>query len=388
MQLLNPDIQLFINSNLKTNINDLALKKNPFPYIDYPILLNQISAKNKAKDKLPTWFETSNIIYPNKISIEQSSSEETAKYKAKLISGNSIIDLTGGFGVDDYYFSQNFDEVHHCEINEELTEIVEHNFNCFNIKNVTFYKGNSIEILLNLNKKMDWIYIDPSRRNNAKGKVFLLKDCLPNVPELLNQYFEFTSNILIKTAPILDISSAIQELEFVKEIHIVALKNEVKELLFILEKNYKSEIKIIAANIENDSVNKFETIFKLKYPISFSLPSKYLFEPNAAIMKSGNMDALFASYTISKLHSHTHLFTSENDIDFPGRKFEILSEIPYHKEYFKQIEKQKFNCSVRNFPLSVDEIKKKFKIIDGGSIFAFFTTNKNNEKIVLLCKKI
>jgi hypothetical protein len=386
--LLTEEVQDFIQSNLDVNHTELALKKNPFPSIDYPELINQIVAKKKAKDKLPTWFNSKNIIYPEKISIEQTSSESTAQYKSSLIEGNKLIDLTGGFGIDDYYFAKKLNRVFHCELNERLSEIVSHNFKTLNQDKITSITGDSFETLKKLNTKFDWIYIDPSRRNDVKGKVFLLKDCLPNVPKLLNEYFKYTNNILIKTSPILDITSGINELKYVKRIHIVAIKNEIKELLWILEKEYMDEISITSINIENQIISNFESIHKKEYALKLSLPKRYLYEPNSSIMKSGNTDSICEVFNLYKLHQHSHLFTSDEKIEFPGRRFIINEVLPYHKKNLKKIEKQKLNCSTRNFSLGVDEIKKKYKIKDGGNIFAFFTTNCDNEKIVLLCNKI
>jgi 16S rRNA G966 N2-methylase RsmD len=386
--LLSEEIQEFIQSNLEVNASELALKKNPFPLIDYPELINQIIAKKKAKDKLPTWFKTKTIIYPAKISIEQTSSEITAKYKASLINGEKLIDLTGGFGVDDYYFAKHFKQVFHCEMNEELSKVVLHNYTALNQHNITCIQDDSFEVLEQLNTTFDWIYIDPSRRSDIKGKVFLLNDCLPNVPELLENYFKYSNNILIKTAPILDITSGLNELEFVKKIHIIAIKNEIKELLWEIEKGYLNKIIISSVNIENETINHFETIYREDYTVTYSLPKKYLYEPNSSIMKSGNMNAISSFYKTDKLHQHSHLFTSDEIVSFQGRSFQINQILPFQKEFMKQFQNQKMNCTTRNFPLSVDEIKKKYKIKDGGIIFAFFTTNLNNEKIVLICTKL
>lgn len=386
--LLSEEVQDFIQSMLEANTSDLALKKNPFPTIDYPLLINQIIAKKKAKDKLPTWFETKNIVYPAKISIEQTSSESTAKYKSSLISGEKLIDLTGGFGVDDFYFAQKFKEVVHCEMNADLSVIVQHNFKVLNQKNITCHHGDSFDVLKDLKTSFDWIYIDPSRRSDVKGKVFLLNDCLPNVPELLEDYFKYSNNILIKTAPILDLTSGLNELSFVKKIHIVAIKNEIKELLWEIEKGFDDDIIISSVNIENETINHFETIYRKEYSVSYSFPKKYLYEPNSSIMKSGNMNAISGFYKIDKLHQHSHLFTSDEIVAFQGRSFQINQVLPFQKEFMKQFKNQKMNCTTRNFPLSVEEIKKKIKIKDGGTIFAFFTTNLNNEKIVLICTKL
>ena len=380
---------IFIQNNLDINPTELALKKNPFPSIDYPQLINQVIAKKKAKDKLPTWFSSENIIYPEKISIEQTSSETTAKYKASLVLGEKLIDCTGGFGIDDYYFSKQFKTVIHCELNADLSQIVKHNFEVLKATNIECYKGDSTEILEQLNQKFDCIYIDPSRRNDSKGKVFMLADCLPNVVDLQNFYYQFTDTILIKTAPILDLHAGLSELKNVAEIHIVAVENEVKELLWKIEKNFNSSPEIIAVNLEKEK----QTITKIEstksYFASYSLPKKYLYEPNAALMKSGGFEAVSELFTIEKLHQHSHLYTSDEVIDFPGRKFQIDAIIPFQKKEISQfIQGKKMNVSTRNFPIKPEEIKKKYKISDGGTIFAFFTTNMNNEKIILLCTKL
>ena len=258
-KILQPEIQQFISENGSVNINQLALKKNPFPEIPYSVLLNQIAAKQKAKDKLPTWYHANNIIYPEKISIEQTSSEITAKYKASLLSGTSVIDLTGGFGVDDYYFSKVVEKVTHCEINAELSEIVKHNCKQLQVDNMECFAGDSAVLLKDLNQKFDTIYIDPSRRNDAKGKVFMLADCLPNVVDLQDFYFTYSNKILVKTAPILDIQAGLNELKNVKNIHIVAVENEVKELLWEIEKNWNSIPVITTINFEKNRV--FPLIF-------------------------------------------------------------------------------------------------------------------------------
>lgn len=169
--------------------------------------------QTKAESKLPNWFTTRNIYYPSKVSVEQTSSEPTAKYKSELISGEKLIDLSGGFGVDDFYFAKRFQNVTHCEIDNDLSEIVQHNFEQLGVSNIECISGDSEDTLERLNTKFDWIYIDPSRRNDAKGKVFMLRDCLPNVPEQLDFYYRFTANILIKTAPILDITAGLSELQ-------------------------------------------------------------------------------------------------------------------------------------------------------------------------------
>ncbi len=388
--ILEIEIQQFIDDNINADVTKLALQKNPFPKTEWTLILQQLTTKQKAKTKLPTWFETQNILYPSKVSVEQTSSEKTAQYKASLVSGKNLIDLTGGFGVDDFYFSKTVENVIHCEINSELSEIVKHNFEQLNVKNIECFTNDSSEVLKKLNRKFDWIYIDPSRRNDVKGKVFMLKDCLPNVPELLDFYFGFSENIMIKTAPILDISAGISELKNIVEIHIIALENEVKELLFILNKKQESTIEIKTINLLKDKRVTFQ--FQLNSDLqktNYAVPKKYLFEPNAAIMKSGGFDEIAFQFEVEKLHQHSHLYTSDEFIDFPGRVFEIQNILEYNKTNMKSfLENQKANITTRNFPETVENIRKKWKIKDGGNLYSFFTTDMTNSKIVLLCEKL
>ena len=389
LSILSTEIQKFINNSLQANISKLALSKNPFPEIDWKEIINQIVSKNKSKSKLTTWFTTEGIYFPPSISIEQTSSEITAKYKTDLLSGKSIIDLTGGFGVDCYYFSKKFEKVVHCEKNVELSEIVKHNYKKLKVDNIECKAQNSTEVLTDSDTNFDWIYIDPSRRSDIKGKVFLLKDCLPNVPANLDLYFSKSKNILIKTAPILDITAGINELNHIKSIHIIAIDNEVKELLWILEKDFSGKIEITSVNIQKEKTDSNSFVFGQNTPTTFDLPNMFLFEPNAPLLKSGCSDNLSKTLNVDKLHPHSHLFTNLKLIDFPGRRFMIESVIPFKKEELKKhIEGKKMNITTRNFPLTVEEIRKKYKITEGGNVFTFFTTNINDEKIVLICNKI
>jgi len=386
--ILTQVVQDFINQNISANITQLALQKNPFPETNWTLILQQIAAKQKAITKLPSWFKTPNIYYPSKVSVEQTSSEKTARYKSDLISGKNLIDLSGGFGVDDFYFAQRFLNVTHCEIDIDLSKIVQHNFEQLGVSNIECISGDSEVTLTNLNKSFDWLYIDPSRRNEAKGKVFMLKDCLPNVPEKLDFYYRFTSNLMIKTAPILDITAGLSELQNVKAIHIVALENEVKELLWIIEKDWIGNPKITTINLTKEKTETFSFEWNSVAVAEYSEPKTYLYEPNAAIMKSGGFDWISAQFKLKKLHPHSHLYTSDTLIEFPGRVFAIDQTVPYNKTEMKLLGNQKANITIRNFPDTVENIRKKWKINDGGNCYSFFTTDVNNHKIVLLCSKL
>lgn len=386
---LSVDLKQFINDNLKQDINSLALKKNPFPDYEWSWILNQIQAKQKAEKKLPTWFANDDVIFPSTLSIEQTSSETLAQFKSALISGENLIDLTGGFGVDDFYFAKRFKKVIHCEFQEDLSAIVQHNFKVLNVENIQTVSGDSISYLEKSTEKFDWIYIDPARRDDKKTKVFLLKDCTPNVVELHDLLFEKSDNILIKVAPLLDISSILNELKNVKTIYAIGLQNEVKELLIVLEKGFIAQPELIAVNISNDNTIHQDT-FSLNDAIDsqLSLPLNYLYEPFSSYLKIGVYNHLAIKFKVQKLHKHSHLYTSNELIDFPGRSFKIEQVIPYNKKEIKFLENTKCNITTRNFPLKVEEIRKKHKIKDGGDVYAFFTTDLNNDKMVVICKKI
>ena len=390
LNILNNEVQDYINSNYNLPVSKLLLKGVSFDGVSVLELAQQIESKLKSKSKLPTWFSTKNIYYPPKLNLEQTSSEQTASYKSTLISGFSIIDLTGGFGVDCFYFSKHFQKVVHCEINKELSKIAAHNFIQLNLNNVKTIDKNGIDFLVNSTQKFDWIYLDPSRRHETKGKVFFLKDCIPNVPENLYNLFNFSENIMVKTSPLLDLSIGIDELNYVKEIHVIAVKNEVKELLWILKKNYKGDIRITTINILKNSSDRFSFNISEKenVKVSFSKPLNYLYEPNSAIMKSGAFQLISQKFRIYKLHQHSHLYTSEDLIDFPGRCFKIDDILSYNKKEFKKAGLKKANVTARNFNDSVQQIRKKLSIKDGGEVYLFFTTDLDGGKIVLKCSKI
>jgi hypothetical protein len=388
LNILNDEVQQFIAGNLKTDITKLILKGSPFPGISVQELANQMVAKQKSEKKLPTWFLSKSIYYPAKVSIEQTSSEITAKYKSKIISGDTMIDITGGFGVDCYYFSKQFKKVVHCEIHEDLSTLVKHNYQQLETHNIDTFSGNGLDFLKDTTDFFDCIYIDPSRRNNTKGKVFLLKDCQPYIPPKIDFLFTKTTSILIKVSPFLDIKNTINELKNVKEIHIVAINNEVKEVLFLLEKNYKSTIKIKTNNFKKETVETFDLDYLEEVTSEYSEPLSYLYEPNSAILKSGGFHQISKKLNLYKLHQHAHLYTSERLIKFPGRIFKVENSISYDKKkLLKLLPQKKANITTRNFPKTVAQFRKETKIKDGGEIYIFLTTDLNNKPKLVICKK-
>lgn len=389
--ILNTEHQEFINTHLNSDITSLLLKGIPDTLIDSKAVIEQIEAKKRCEKKLSTWFNTKQIYYPNKLNIEQTSSETTAKHKANLVSGNSIIDITGGFGVDCYYFSKTFKHVTHCEINTKLSQIVARNYKQLQVDTINCVNANGIDYLLKNEQEYDCIYIDPSRRNDAKGKVFMLSDCLPNVPEHLELLFKRSKNILIKTSPLLDISIGINELQHVKTIYSVAVNNEVKELLWVLECGFNGEINIQTINLLKTSQQTFQFNLNDESNIeaNYNEPLTYLYEPNAAILKMGAFNSIAQQLQLNKLHKHSHLYTSETLIAFPGRRFKIEKVIDYNRKQFKkELQLTKANVTTRNFPETVQTIRKKLNIKDGGSNYLFFTTLNNDKKVIISCSQI
>ncbi|MBV7268237.1 THUMP-like domain-containing protein [Winogradskyella luteola] len=388
--ILNIEIQEFINSNLNTDIASLLLKGIPFDDVNPKDIVEQIEAKKSCEKKLPTWFNAKNIYYPNRLNIEQTSSEVTAEYKANLVIGKSLIDLTGGFGVDAYFFSKRTETTIYCEINTELSQIVKHNYKALNVSNIECFNENGIDALKCIDKEFDWIYIDPSRRDDTKKKVFLLSDCTPNVKTFQGLFVKYAKHIMIKTSPLLDIKATKTDLKHVKTLHVIAVNNEVKELLWILERNSNLDFKIRTTNILKFSKQVFEFLFdeESNAKVNYSEPLTYLYEPNAALLKAGAFNSIGNQLKISKLHKHSHLYTSDQLLDFPGRRFKIEKTIAFNKKVFAKEGINKANVTTRNFPLSVSDIRKKLKIKDGGNVYLFFTTNETNDKIIIMCSKI
>jgi len=384
--LLHSEVQKFIR-NYSEDTAVLAFKGSPFENITVQELIEQIEGFRKTKKKLPSWHETEGVYFPPKLNIEQTSSELTARYKASLVSGTTLADITGGLGVDTLYFAKNAKTVAYFELNKELAAISKHNFERLGATNVNCTVGDGLVDVLK--EKYDTIYVDPARRHSVKGKVFFLKDCEPNVVGRTDAILEHCETLLIKTSPMLDISVGLSELKSVVEIHVVAVDNEVKELIWLLQKKSTATITIKTVNIAKGRVERFDFIHGESALPSYGLPQHYLYEPNAAIMKSGAFTSISEAFELSKLHINSHLYSSEQLLEFPGRRFSIDKTIPYRKsEMKKHLFGTKANIATRNFPETVKELRKKWKIKDGGAVYLFFTTAINNDRIVLICSKI
>ncbi len=388
--ILNTGVQDFIINNLNTDIVSVLLKKSDFDTISSRELAEQIEAKNKCKNKLPTWYKTKKIYYPNKLNIEQCSSELSAEYKAQIVAGKSLVDLTGGFGVDSFYFSKKIERVFHCEINENLSKIAAYNFDVLGVKNTEVLPLNGLEFLQKSSEEYDWIYVDPSRRSESKRKVFLLSDCTPDIMEHLEFLFKKSKNIVLKTSPLLDISSGLKQLKNVKEIHVVAVDNEVKELLWVLQDGFVNEVKVKTINLKKGLKETYDFTWseEKRTSLTFTKPQNFLYEPNAAILKAGAFKLIAKNFKVSKLNPHSHLYTSEELVEFPGRSFKIENVFDYNKKELKKLRDTKANITIRNFPENVANIRKRFNIKDGGDNYLFFTTIDENQFKVIKCIKI
>ena len=385
-------------------------------------LARQTEGRKSIATKLPSWAENMSILFPVKISLEQCSSEATALYKASLVSGESMVDLTGGFGVDCSFLSKNFSKVDYVEQNTELCEIAEHNFRVLGL-NIKVNNAESVEFL-NAMPAVDCIYIDPARRDVKGKKTADLSLCSPNLLEIRDILLEKCNTLLIKLSPMFDISSALEVFPECRQVHVVSVKNECKELLLLVEGGFCGETEIVCVDLDELGVRSEELgisvqtsgepsllelsrrvddrqgIVKLEITsvasnlkkekgeiISYSFPKAYLYEPNASIMKAGLFKTVAHRYNVQKLHPSTHLYTSDEFVpNFPGRSFEIKRVTKVQRKEIQDIEKA--NLSIRNFPGNVADLRKKLKLKDGGDIYIFATTLNDNSKVLIITKKI
>lgn len=392
-KLSSPEVIQFIEENLSTPIPELILKGSPFDSIEINLLVNQIIGRNKAKKKLPTWYRNQKIIYPPKINLEQSSSEITARHKSKFIEGDKLIDLTGGFGVDDYYFSKKISELTYSELNSDVFEIAKNNFNVLSVKNIVCHNQDSIKLLQDSNHKYNWIYVDPSRRNKNQ-KVFLLKDSLPNLLEHQKLLKEKSFNVMIKTSPMYDIEMGFKELSGIKELHIISVKNEVKELLWIIDWRSMNQKMIKMFNYESLKRFTFNQVIKEANndnEVEINTCQDYMYEFNSSIMKSGLNDHFALKYNLFKLNENTHLYTSKSLLkSFPGKIYKIESTESINYKKLKKMYKGKFiNVISKNFKLSALHLKNKIGFKTGTDTdYLIFTKTIEGNRVILATRLI
>ena len=409
----------FICEHADEDVRKVALQGTKDPEVDLQMALQQIAGRQTARKKLPSWATQEGIVYPPHLNMEQCSSEQTARYKAKIVNSKwsnckSFVDLTGGFGVDFYWMSKDFEKRCYVEQNETLCEIAENNFRVLGLS-CSVCCGSAAAYLQQM-PPASLIYMDPARRNEHGGRTYGIGDCRPNVLELMPQLLEKADCVMLKLSPMLDWRKAVDDIQKrnanVSEVHIVSVDNECKELLLVLGKKPADSLRVVCVNGES----RFEFIPKVEMNCSqaanvlfprweYSSYSDladsplYLYEPNASIMKAGCFAEVEERFGSQQIAVNSHLFLSSEEIEkFPGRKFQILAISSMNKQeikrHFNEIINQKLtsmesaNIAVRNFPMSVDQLRKKLKLKDGGDTYIFATTWASGEHKLLICRKI
>ncbi len=391
--LLDPKIQDFMNQHHSNDVRKLALKKAPESHWPYPLIMDQIKARQKAEHKLPSMFSRSKrIIFPASSVIEQASSEACANYKASLVSGNGFIDLTSGAGIDSIAFSHAFKRGVLVEQETQTAEILAHNMALICEKPIEILAAKAEDFVTKL-VETDFIYIDPQRRDaHTKGK-YKLEDCTPNVLELIPALKGKAKHIMIKCSPMMDIDEGLEIMPATQQVYVVQYQRECKELLFLLapdaEAINKKDIAIMAVDLNEDgTVRRSMTLTKAQESAcktEFGAPDQYLFEPDPAFLKSGAYKMIANIFGLKKLHPHTHLYTAPMPKpDFPGRQFQVIDVLPAKP---KSIGIKQANIAIRNFPGTTEDLKKRFKIRDGGDVFLFACTMHNNQKALIKTQK-
>ncbi|MDP4239182.1 MAG: SAM-dependent methyltransferase [Bacteroidota bacterium] len=391
---MNEETKRFITEHGKEDIFTLKLKYRNNSEVNIDLAIRQITGKQKIKSKVPLFYHTEDLLYPVQLSLEQSSSESTAMYKSTLCEGNSLVDLTGGFGVDCCFMSEHFQEVTYVERQPELCELARHNFKTLHKDHIRVVNSETENYLTEMGP-VDWIYLDPARRGSGGKKVVLLSDCEPDVSALSSLLLEKANRVMIKLSPMMDITAATTALPHTSEIHIISVENECKEILLILNQTIQDNKKIITLNIgkhyENQLFDYYLTEETTAAVAFTSEIKKYLYEPNASVMKSGAFKLTGSYFKLCKLHNNTHLYTSNELVpQFPGRVFKVVKTWGHSKNEMKEMAQQlpTANITTRNYPISVDELRKKLKIKEGGDTYLFACTLNDEHKAIIETKKL
>lgn len=383
----------FIKENEGGNSREVALKAHGNRNIDAAYAASQIEGKNIASRKVPSWADIDGIIYPRHLSLEQCSSEETARFKSSLVSGESMVDLTGGMGVDCYFLSGNFRSSVYVERQKELCEIMAHNRKLLNADALEVVNADSVDYLEGM-PHVDFIYIDPARRDTHGGKTVLISHCEPDISRINGLLLSKANKVMVKLSPMFDIDQARKEIYGIEKIYVVSVRNECKELLLLLSGHSSSECNVVCVDLLKDKMSVFEFNQEEErnsgYLFAGSL-LKYMYEPNSSILKAGGFRILGSRFGIRKLSQNSHLYTSDELVeDFPGRVFEVVGHYDFSKKSIKELTKAcpKANITVRNFPASVNELRKRLKIAEGGDDYLFATMLSDKSRVIVHCRKV
>ena len=398
MKELSAETLDFIQAHRNDDVRVLALQTRKHPSVDIPEAVIQIAGWQVAEKKVPSWAQCKGIRYPVHLSMEQCSSEVTARYKALLVEGETFADLTGGLGVDCSFIAGRFRCANYIERQEALCELAVHNFALLGLKQIRVHCADAIEYLRQMDP-VDCLFLDPARRDSHGGKTVDIADCEPDISKLESLLVAKGKRVMIKLSPMLDITKAFRALKCISQIHIVAVNNECKELIILLENpltNTELAEEKVVISCEQIVDNLLTT------PFVFTLSEErnavceyanqvgaYLYEPGAALLKGGPYRLLASRYRVKKLHPNSHLYTSDEWVDFPGRCFQVEVVSGFGKKELKTCLQGigKANLTVRNFPASVAELRKKLKLKEGGDTYFFATTLQDGEKVLIRCVK-
>lgn len=388
-------LRRFIQEHATDDLTRLLLSASRYPGIDMPFAVEQIASRRQIQEKLPTWYGNENLVFPAKIAAEQCSSEWTAAYKQRLVeAGQHVCDLTGGLGIDSYFFSRKVSSVLYIERFEDYCKAARINFATLGARNIEIRQGNSAELLPQL-PPQDVFYIDPARRGEGNRRVFALQDCEPDLPALLPLLWEKAPKVIAKLSPMADIRHTLELLPATTSIHVLSIRNECKELLFVMDRSgsYASP-QIHCVHLPRQGEEETFT-FTLAEEQETNAPlarhvGRFLYEPNASLLKAGAFKSVSRRFDVEKLHTSSHLYTSDTwKNTFPGRRFSVEEVIPFTGKTVKTLYKTlpAANLTMRNFPLSVEDLRKRLKIKDGGDQYIFATTLSSGEKVLIRCQK-
>lgn len=370
----------------------IALKLHGKPGIDGQKVAQQILARQKAKQKLPDWYARPDLLFPAPVSVEQASSQATAAYKASLIAGERLVDLTLGMGVDTLYLSRRFAQVTGYELNPELADITRHNLAAFGADNVAVVAGSGTPLT---GEVPDYVFIDPSRRDERKQKTVSFEDSSPNLIDLLPDLLREGIKVMTKASPLIDIDLAVSQLHPVTDVHVVGYQKECKEVVFITDPGSTTATPRLHAVLVDDNggvvhrqdFTKWEEQSSRPY---FGEPAGYLYEPHPAFLKAGGFNLLATTYGLNKIGRNSHLYYG-NDVrtDFPGRMFKIKAvENASGFSWKKWLGEGKANLTIRNFPANSNDLRKKWRLKEGGHSYLFATTLSSNRKVVIVTEKV
>ncbi len=406
--ILSPELRDFIQSHLEDDTAELLFAAKRYPGIDVPFAVEQIEARKKLKAKLPEWYANADLVMGGRVPAEQCSSEQTARYKQSIIAGSeSLCDMTGGMGVDFYYMSDGMKLAIYTERQKALCENAAHNL-------AALGRGESLSIIRHGDGRempmpdVDVIYLDPARRAQDGSRVYAIEDCEPNVIEWQDELLEHSQKVLVKLSPMIDITDALRKLKKVSQVHIVAVKNECKEVLILCEKNRSEEDEVRFHCIDFLANKTIDYHFSPKensctpniIDTSCQPPSavggggfigSFLYEPDVTLMKAQAFNSLCKDFSIQQLDFDTRLMLSSKLIaDFPGRVFSIDEAIPFSSKILKKLKTSmpKANIATRNFPLTADELRKRTGIKDGGDVYLFGAKVANTGNMLFKCMKV